>query len=475
MLQRLRSWFGTQDMTVGPPTSNIVRFSIPLIIGNFVQQLYSTADAFFVGRTEGANGLSAIGTTMPLIFFLITMFMAISTGAGVMVSQYFGAGQFKKLNRTIGNTLVLVALASAVMMAIAIPAADPLVSLLNADPAYHAMAVTYVQIIFIGIAGGGYYNIVSGILRGLGDSFYPLIFLTISATLNIILDAVFVMSWNWGVAGAAWATIISQFLSALLCLWRLFVVNHSERLSREDLKPDRQIIRDIIRLGVPTGITQGIFSLAMIFVQSLTNSMGPLVTAANTAVIRVDGFAMMPNFTFGMAASTFVGQNVGARRMDRVQQGTRAVVKLALAVSTTLTILLLIFGRQLLGLFLETDQMINIGYGMLAILAVGYIAVSQSQVFGGILRGAGDTMPALWIGLITTVVLRVPLSYLFAFISRSELWPAGHPFSLTFSLVISWVVGAILTYLWYRHGNWRSKALVVDPASPLSDYDAPTF
>lgn len=459
MFARVRSLFGAQDMTEGNIRNNLLRFSIPLLIGNFAQQLYTAVDSIIVSRAV-ENGLAAIGATFPIINFLIIIFMAISTGAGVMVAQFYGARDMERLSRTIGNTLMLIGVTSVVMMALAIPLSEPFLRLIDTPEEILYMAKPYLQIIFIGVAGSAFYNIVSGILRGLGDSLTPLLFLLLAAFTNTVLDIWFVWGLGWGVPGAAWATITSQALSAILCLVRLYRLESIRRLTKKDLAPSRETLTEIMRLGLPAGLTQGVFSLAMIMVQRLTNSMGTLVIAANTAVIRVDGFAMMPNFTFGMAATTFIGQNIGARKMERVYGGVRSATRLALVVSTTLTILILIFGRQLLGVFSNNAAVIDVGYGMMAILAIGYIAFSQSQTYGGILRGAGDTMPALWISIITTVFLRVPLAYLAAYLSRSAEWPNGHPYSLSISLLASWLVGALLTWLWYKKGSWRSKSVV---------------
>lgn len=465
MFAKVKSLFGVQDLTEGGIVGGLVRFSIPLLLGNFAQQLYATVDSIIVGRTV-TGGLAAIGATMPIVNFLILLFMAIATGAGIMVSQYFGAKEFKKLAKTMGNTLVLVFAAGGILMAVAIPFARPILELLNTPPDIIGMSTAYMQITFLGVWGSAYYNIISGILRGLGDSVTPLGFLLVSTVLNTVLDIHFVWNLNWGVPGAAWATIISQAVSAVLCLIRLYNLKGINRLTRRDLIPDFGLIRELLGLGLPAGLTQGIFSLAMIMVQNLTNQMGTLVVEANTAVIRIDGFAMLPNFTFGMAATTFIGQNIGARRMDRVTAGGKAVARLGLGVSTTLTILILLFGRYMLRLFTSDEQVVSIGYNMMCILAVGYISVSQSQAYSGIMRGAGDTMPSMWISLATTVCLRVPLAYLLTWLTRSEDWPVGSPYMLSVSLVVSWVLGMILTWVWYRRGKWKDKSILLKNITP---------
>lgn len=466
MLDGIKRFFGAQDLTVGLPVVNLLKFSIPLLVGNIAQQLYSTADSIIVGRYVGDTALAAIGATMPIINLLLVLFMAIATGAGVLVSQAYGARAWKILDKTIGNALTLIFVSSLAIMAIAIPLARPILTFLDTPVEILDMSVDYMVILFLGILGFGFFNIISGILRGLGDSITPLLFLLLTTSLNVGLDLWFVAGLGWGVAGAAWATIISQALSAVFCIIRLLRMREIVALSRESLKPDRALISKLLHIGMPAGVTQAVFSLAMVVVQALANSMGYQVITTTTAVMRIDGFAMMPNFTFGMAISTFVGQNIGARRMDRVDQGTKAAVVMGLSISTALTVLLLIFGGSLIRLFTVTPGIISLGLRQIRILAAGYIAMSMTQVFGGIMRGAGDTMPMMWISMFTTVVLRVPIAYTLAYLTRSAAWPNGSPDALFISLLTSWVLGAIITFGWYRRGTWRLKTLIEPSARP---------
>ena len=446
MLERVKQFFGAQDMTIGKPMSNIAKFAIPLLIGNFAQQLYSTVDSIVVGKycsvpTNGYNGvdaLSAIGASFPIINLLLVLFISISTGAGILVAQYFGAREKQKLSRCIGTSVTLVFLTSALITVVGVLLSGPLLRLINTPEAYYEIAKTYLEIIFIGIIGSGFYNIISGILRGLGDSFYPLVFLVAAALLNIVLDLWFVVSFRWGVAGVAWATIISQAISAVLCLIRLAHMKNIIVLTRKSLTPDLKLSGMIMKLGLPSGVTQGVFSLAMVFVQSLTNQMGNFVPAISVAVMRVDGFAMLPNFTFGLAISTYIGQNIGAKRMDRIKPGEKAVMKLALSCSIALVLCLVLWGKNLINLFLNADttdasvyeKVLNLGGDALRILSVGYIAMAIMQIYGGILRAAGDTMSTMYISMITTVVLRVPIAYGLAYLMRSQEWPHGHPYAL---------------------------------------------
>ncbi len=471
--RRIKHFMGPQDLTVGPPMMNLIKFAVPLLLGNIAQQLYSTVDSIVVGKYVGDTALAAIGSTTPIIFFLLFMFMAISTGSGILVSQYYGAKNQEKLNLSIGNSLTLMMVASILVMMIAIPFAEPILRLMQTPEEIIAMSTDYLRITFIGVIGTSLYNIISGILRGLGDSIMPLVFLLITTILNTVFDIWFVAGLGWGVAGAAWATIISQAISALFCVIHLMRMRDLVALHVRDFKPDRSLTGSLLKIGLPSGFTQAIFSFAMVMVQALTNSMGYLVITANTAAMRIDGFAMLPNFTFGLAVSTFVGQNIGARRMDRVREGTKAGVKLAVGTSLVLVVMLVLFGSVLLGLFTDTPAVLDLGMAQLRILAIGYVAVAFTQVYGGIMRGAGDTMPAMWISLVTTVIVRVPLAYGLAFLTRSEAWPKGHPYSVYFSLLSVWVLNAVITYIWYRRGAWKTKNVLV-PAGPLTSSEDET-
>lgn len=465
MLEKVKKLFGAQDMTVGSPMSCLLKFSIPLLIGNFAQQLYSTVDSIVVGKYVGDTALSSIGTTGPIINMLLVLFMAISTGAGIMVAQYFGAKDQKSLSMSIGNAITLITISSALIMLIGIPFADPLLKMINTPAEVYDMAKDYLVIILWGILGSGFYNIISGILRGLGDSFFPLCVLVLTSVLNIVLDIWFVAGLDMSVFGAGLATIISQGISAVILIVKLLRMRDQIQIDVHTLIPRKDFTVQLLRLGLPSGITQAVFSLAMVFVQSLTNSMGYLVTATSTAVMRIDGFAMLPNFTFGMCISTFIGQNIGARRLDRCEEGTKAVLKIAIITSVALVAALMVFGKNLLYMFTTTEDVINLGIRQLRILAVGYIAMCFSQVYGGIMRGAGDTMPTMWISLVTTVIVRTPLAYLIAAMTKSETWPQGNPDALYFSLLVNWVLGAILNYIWYRRGNWKKKSIVMTEAA----------
>ena len=457
----IRRLFDVRDMTSGSPMACIAQFSVPLLIGNLAQQLYSTVDSIVVGQYVGDGALAAVGASNPVINLLLVLFIGISTGAGIMVSQYFGAKQREQLSMTVGNCMTLTLLSSLVITVLGVVITRPLMGLLNTPEEIFDMACDYMLIIFLGNVGTSYYNIVSGILRGLGDSFTPLVFLLVACGLNIVLDLYFVAVLGMGVAGAAWATIISQIISAILCILRLWRMKDIISIDRKTLRLHGFYALQLARLGLPSGITQGIFSLAMIVVQSLTNSFGEQFIAANVIVMRVDGFAMMPNFSFGTTMTTYAGQNVGARKYDRVYQGARQGTLIAMATSATITGLILIFGRQLMGIFTDTVSLVDLSRRMMGILAVGYIAMAVTQCLQGTMRGAGDSMTPMWISIITTIVIRIPVAYGIAFLTRTPELPNGRQECVFISLLVSWVMGAVISTIFYRLGRWKKKALVM--------------
>ena len=444
----IKQLFEPMDMTVGKPWKSIAMFSIPMLIGNVAQQLYSTVDSIVVGHYVGDNALAAVGSATPLFNMLLVLFVGISAGVGIMVSQYFGAKSREELSKTIGTSIILTAVISLFMMIAIPPFIRNLLALLNTPESILGDCTYYLVILLYGGAGMAYYNILSGILRGMGDSFSALIYLLIATVLNIGLDILFVAQFDMGVAGVALATVIAQGISAALCHWKLMHMRAVFDLGKKELKLSKQYVTQIVRLGLPSGLTQAILSSAMIVVQSLTNSFGELFIAANVIVMRVDGFAMMPNFSFGMAMTTYSGQNVGAKKYDRVVQGAKQGTILAVVCSAIITGLILLFGKYLMS------------YYMMSILAVGYIAMAVTQSLSGVMRGAGDTVTPMWISLCTTVMLRVPIAYGISYLTRTSELPFGRSECIQISLLTSWCMGAVLTFILYKAGKWKQKAIL---------------
>lgn len=458
-MQFLEKLFAPVDMIEGTPWKKIVLFTVPMLLGNIAQQLYNTVDSIVVGNYVGDNALAAVGSAGPILNLLIVLYVGISVGAGIMVSQYFGARNREGLSYTIGNSILLTVIATLFVAVAGSIVTRPLLRLLNTPDTIIDWCASYLYILFIGGAGLAFYNILSGILRGLGDSVSALIYLVVACVLNIGLDLLFVIQFNMGVSGVALATSIAQAVSAGLCFIKLYKMKDLFDFKVNFMKWNHLYAMNIIRLGIPSGVTQAIFSMSMIVVQSLTNSFGELFIAANVIVMRVDGFAMMPNFSFGTAMTTYAGQNVGAGAYDRVKEGAKQGTILALGVSTVVTCTILLVGRQLMGIFTDTEELVELSFHLMQILAVGYIAMAVVQSLGGVMRGAGDTMTPMWISIFETVILRMPLAYIMCYLSRTPELPNGKREYVMVSLLISWIVGMILSLFFYARGRWKTKAV----------------
>ncbi len=455
----LKSLFAATDMTEGTPWKKIVQFSLPMLIGNIAQQLYNTADTVIVGMYVGDNALSAVGSAAPILNLLLALFVGISTGAGIVISQSFGARDREGLSRNIGNCITLTFIASAVIMVIGPMITRPMLNMLDTPASIIDWCESYLNIYFYGILGFFMYNMLSGVLRGLGDSVSALIFLLVAAVLNVVLDLWFVAGFGMGVPGVALATILAQAISAVCCYIKLMRMGNLFDLNKDAFKFRKEISGRIIKIGIPSGLTQAIMSCSMMVVQALTNSMGEMVIAANVIIMRVDGFAMMPNFSFGQAMTVYTGQNVGANKWHRVHQGINQGIYIAEIVSASVTFVLLFLNRYLFAIFTDTPELIELAGQMMRIMAVGYIAVSVTQVMGGVMRGAGDTVTPMWISMISTVALRIPIAYLIAYMTRSEAFAHGHPFALSVSLLISWCSGMIFSIIAYKRSKVRQTIL----------------
>lgn len=455
----LKKLFAPVDMTVGKPWEDILIFTVPMLLGNIAQQLYNAVDSVVVGNYVGDNALAAVGSAGPIINLLIVLFIGISVGASIMVSQYFGARNREALSMTIGSCITLTAIAGIVMTVVGLIVVRPLLVILNTPTSILEWSTSYLQIILLGSVGLAYYNILSGILRGLGDSISALVYLLVASGLNIVLDLLFVIYFDMGVNGVAWATILAQAVSAILCFLRLSKMKDLFELKPSHLKMSKTHVMNIVRLGVPSGVTQAIMSMAMLIVQSLTNSFGEQFIAANVIVMRVDGFAMLPNFSFGTTMTTYAGQNIGAGDQERVVKGSRQGLLLGVGTSAIITLAILIFGKHLMAIFTPTEELVELSMNMMRILAAGYIAMAVTQCLSGVMRGAGDTMTPMWISIVSTILIRVPLAYGMVWMTRSEQFPQGRRECIFISLLISWVLGALITSIFYKRGKWKGKAV----------------
>ena len=455
-MQRLKALMSGVDMTEGAPWRKLLIFTVPLLVGNVFQQLYGLADAIMLGNWVGVHALAAVTSTLPMLFLIMVFMMGISIGAGVMVSQYFGARKREELSRTIGVTITLTLVMGVVIAGLGPLGSRALLALLRTPDEVIDHSVAYINIMLWGVLGMGFFNMFSGILRGVGDAFSPLLYLIFASVLNIILNIVFIYMLGMGVPGAAIGTVMAQSASAILCLIRMFKMKDIFDMKFAYLFPQKALVKQVMRLGVPTGASQAVFAVAMMLVQPLVNGFGLLVLAANNIVMKIDGLVMMPNFSFGNAMTVFAGQNMGAGKPQRVALGTKHCLLLALGTAAVLVVILLIFGRSIAGWFTDIDEVKDMSERFIRILAVGYLAFSVNIVLWGTIRGAGDAMTPMWAAMFNTILIRVPSAFLFV------RW-MGKPEALIYSLLLGWVCNSLMAVVAYRLGKWKKSRIVEEP------------
>ena len=487
------------DLTEGPIFGKLIGFAIPVILGNLCFQLYNVVDSVVVGNYVGTDALAAVGAVFPIMMLFNALFMGVSMGAQIVISQTFGAKDEDGL-RTVTNTAITLAIIiGAAITIIGTPLARPMLSLIGTTANIIGDSSVYLMIIFAGTLGNVFYNLGSGALRGMGDSRWPLVAMLVSSVTNIVLDLVFVIAFDMGVAGVAWATSISHFLSGMIPLWRIQSGAYPVRLYLKDmLHPNGAAAGRIFKLGLPSSIQNAAMSLGSVVIQSFANSFGSNFIAANTIIMKADGFAIMPMMGLGMASTSFVGQNIGAGKVDRARKGVRAGQLSAVVVAAVVGVALYAFGKYIMQAFGADGQVLMMGVSGIRFLAFCYVFVGLDQVTGGAMRGAGAAIaPA--ITSISSNLFRIPLAYFLGTrplrqeISQllaeksadltskaQELFATGayakmedaersaaailaapdHFMYMFYAMGISMFVGALLIYLYFKFGKWHEKSVV---------------
>jgi len=452
-MQNTKKLFAAVDMTEGKPWKKLLVFAVPLLIGNMFQQMYGIMDAIFLGRFVGDQALAAVGSSFAVFFLILVILMGIGIGAGIMVSQYLGAKNREDISYTVGASITITAIVSLIIMIFAPLATRTLFVLMSTPAEILDDSIMYMNILLWGILGVGYFNVLSSIIRGLGDSITPLIYLIIASLLNIALNFLFIVILEWGVFGAAIGTVISQTFSSILCFRRLIKMRDVFDMGWRYIKPNKKYINQVLKLGVPTGASQAAFAIAMMIIQPLVNGFGAMFIATNLIVMRIDGLVMMPIFSFGNAITVFTGQNVGAGKMNRVNHGLKQCCVMSALTAVVLLSLILLFGHHVAGAFTQTEEVIELSIRMLRILAIGYIALSVSMVLWGVIRGAGDAISPLW-GIVALVVfVRIPSAYLLVYL-------LDRPEALMYSMLAGWLTNLAIAAFIFRMGKWRRMSLV---------------
>ena len=438
----------TVNMTHGNPTGLLLRFAIPMLIGNIFQQLYTLADSVIVGQFLGANALAAIGSTGSVTYLFFSVCNGISSGSSVVTSQYFGAGDDANTKRAIANAAYIMFTTALVMGIAAYRAAPGLLALMATPIEIRADATLYMRMSCIGVPLVAVYNYASSMLRALGDSKTPLYFLIFSCILNIVLDIFCVYNLGLGIFGAALATIIAQVVSGVGCLLYALRTNPYFKLTKEDMRPDKQVIGKSIKLGLPMALQWSLIAISTTALQAFVNTFGTAVMAAFTTTNRIEGLVHMPYGSISAALSTYAGQNYGAGDMKRVKEGLKNGMFLASIFTAVVMVVYLTMAEGIIGLFVKEQEVIDLGARALRLTSWFYIFLALIYMCRGILNGIGDALFALINGVVE-VIVRVSTPFLLVLIPGVGLW------SIWWTTGITWMLSA-LTCLW-RYLSWRKK------------------
>lgn len=441
-----------KDLTNGKEGKLILRFALPMLLGNVFHQLYNVIDSVIVGNFIGKEALAAVGASFPVIFVFFSLVLGITSGSTIVISQYFGAKETEKVKKTIDTLLIFLFFASIFVAALGLLFSKEIFKLIQLPEEVIPMANTYLRIFFGGVVTFFGFMGVSASLRGLGDSKTPLYFLIISTVFNIAFDILFVVVFNWGISGVAYASILAQggaFITAVIYLNRTHQII---KISILHMKFDRQVFRKSIRIGLPTGIQQTVVAMGMMALVGIVNQFGTNVIAAYSVAARVNSLATLPAMNFASALATFVGQNMGAKKEYRVKSGFVATLKMSSVVSLLVTVIVLLFGNFIMGLFTDDPAVINIGVEYLVIVGSFYLVFSAMFATSGVLRGAGATL----IPMITTIIslwgIRIPGAYLLSQkIGATGIW---------WSIPLGWTLGLVMAYAYYLTGKWKNKVVV---------------
>jgi len=434
-------------MTEGSISKNLIKFAVPLFLGNLFQQLYNTADSLIVSNKLGPVALGAVSATSMLIFLLIGFFQGLSLGAGVLISQFFGAEDYRNMRRAIHTNLLFSIFVGLLLTVTGVLVSPQILKWMDTPESIYPQALEYIQVYFAGALGMVMYNACMSVMQALGDSKHPLYYLIISSVANVALDLLFIYGFGWGVGAAALATIISQFISVFLCLARLFREKGESRISLKELKPDFRMLWMIIRYGLPSGLQNSIIAIANVVVQSNINHFGDMAVAGCGAYSKIEGFAFLPITSFTAAISTFVGQNLGAKNHVRAKKGARFGVFCSMVIAEIIGVLFFLFAPLLIMAFTRDSQAVSYGVEKARICALFYCLLAASHCFSAVLRGAGKALVPMITMLSFWCVVRV--SFLFVMVPLTENIAV-----VNWVYPLTWTLSTITLLIYYLKANW---------------------
>ncbi|MBR6307558.1 MAG: MATE family efflux transporter [Lachnospiraceae bacterium] len=433
----------TVNMTTGNPLKLIVKFAIPMLVGNIFQQLYNLADSIIVGRIIGKDALAAVGATGSVTFLFFALCNGIGNGGGIVTSQFFGQGDDKSVKKCITNTGFIMLIVPIIIGGLGLLLSHPLLVLLKTPEDIMADSLIYLRIMCVGTIFVSLYNFISSILRALGDSRTPLYFLIFSCVLNVGLDFFFILVLNTGVWGAAIATVIAQLLSGALCIIHSFRRNPYFKLAKEDFEYDKNIVYKTIRLGVPLSLQFSMISISCMALQAVINSFGPVAVAASTAISRIEQVIHQPYQTVGATLSTYTGQNYGAREFDRVKIGHRLGLIIVAVFSVLMLPVMQFFGSNIVSIFVDDAEVIEMGGRAIQISSLFYIFLGVIYSIRGVLGGLGDAFFSLLNGIVE-VIGRFTVPFILTAIPAIGLW------GIWWSVGIVWFMAGFTAWLRYR-------------------------
>lgn len=442
-----------KNMTEGSEIGHIVKFALPLLAGNLFQQLYNIVDSVIVGKYLGYNALAAVGATGSMTYFFYTLCIGLAAGIGILISQSYGAKKYEDVKKLIANSAYVLAAFGIIISVISMLCTEPLLRLLDTPDSIFQSSAAYMKIACAGTVAVAAYNWITAVMRSLGDSKTPLVFLIIASILNALLDLLFVPVLGLGVTGAAWATVTAQAVSAAASIIFALCKNDMFRLSRDNARYDKNIAVKCIRTGVPIALQNSMISVSMIFLQRVTNSFGDTVIAAYTATMRVEQLIQQPFSSLNMALSTFTGQNIGAAKKERVIRGYRRSVLVTLGFSVLMTAVFMLFSENIIGFFVDEPAVIEIGGKALKLSSLFYFFLGMIHTTRGLLNGAGDVGYAMVNGFVE-VIGRIGFALILINIPAVGIWAVWGTSCLT------WFLTALMSVIRYLGGKWRKKALV---------------
>ncbi len=443
---------GANDFTQGSEWRQIFKFALPMLFGNLFMQLYQLVDTMIVGQVLGTDALAAVGASTPVVFMTTALVTGIGIGASVVISQYFGAKKTENIQLT-ADTLFIFLIGFGALITIAgLFFSDDILRLMQLPEEALPMGTEYLTVYLSGSILLFGYNSVAAILRGIGDSKTPLFFLIVASLLNVGLDFLFILVFDWEVRGAAWATVISQGVSFLLSVWWVNRTNNLLKLKLLNLKFDKKIFRQCLNMGLPTGLQQTCVAVGMMVLMSIVNEFGTIITASYTAAQRIDSLVALPVMNLAAALTTFAGQNMGAGNIYRIKRGLKCTLLMVFITCLILNSLIIIFGSNIMKLFSQDPSVIEIGSKCLIVLNSFYIIFGTMFILNGLLRGVGATIFPMLTTLVALWFVRVPAAlFLSEAFGYQGIW---------WSFPIGWTIGMLGSTLYYISGRWKNYGII---------------